>query len=481
MIRQLNSPLAAAIVFVAGCVFANHVFADEAGRIRPYEKNPRYWQYHGAPLLLLGGTKDDSLFQIPDLKQHLDELVGVGGNYIRNTMSDRKDHGFEVYAFRQLKNGKYDLEQWNDEYWRRFSNLLDWTQQRGVIVQIEVWDRFDYTDFRGAGHWRKHPYNPANNVNYTSEQSGLATQYSKQHPSRDRQPFFHSVAGSPHYQKKYDVIRKYQERFVAKLLSYSLAHDNVLYCMNNETSSSPLWGKYWIDFIRRRAREKNVSVYLTDMFDNGYKPEQSAKIRQALDDPQTYSFIDISQVNSRNFDQTHWEKLQWYRREIRKHPRPLNNTKIYGSGETSWGSGTPADGVERFWRNILAGCASARFHRDGAGNGLQPIAQASLQAARKVGSLVNWWDIQPRQDLLHDRAPDEAYLACRPGDAYVLYFTSGGSVGLDLTAHRQEFALRWINIGNGQWGPKRKASGGRVLRLAAPSKSPWAAVLVAEK
>lgn len=26
-------------------------------RIRPYEKNPRYWQYRGEPVLLLGGSK----------------------------------------------------------------------------------------------------------------------------------------------------------------------------------------------------------------------------------------------------------------------------------------------------------------------------------------------------------------------------------------------------------------------------------------
>jgi len=51
--------------------------------------NPAYWQYGGRPVLLIGGSKDDSLFQIPDLKEQLDLLKGVGGNYIRNTMSSR--------------------------------------------------------------------------------------------------------------------------------------------------------------------------------------------------------------------------------------------------------------------------------------------------------------------------------------------------------------------------------------------------------
>jgi hypothetical protein len=71
--------------------------AEDANRIQPRSQNQRYWQYKGQPLLLLGGSKDDNLFQIPDLKEHLDEIQKAGGNYIRNTMSDRKDKGFKVY------------------------------------------------------------------------------------------------------------------------------------------------------------------------------------------------------------------------------------------------------------------------------------------------------------------------------------------------------------------------------------------------
>ncbi|MGD8240517.1 MAG: hypothetical protein PVH68_18320, partial [Armatimonadota bacterium] len=142
-------------------------------RIQVYPDNPRYWQYKGEPVLLIGGSKDDSLFQIPDLEEHLDLLASVGGNVIRNTMSDRPDHDFEVYPYRQLENGKYTLDEWNDEYWRRFETMLRLTHERDVIVQIEVWDRFDYS----RDNWTVHPYNPRNNVNYTGEESGLDEEY----------------------------------------------------------------------------------------------------------------------------------------------------------------------------------------------------------------------------------------------------------------------------------------------------------------
>ncbi len=38
----------------------------DAQRIQPWAENPRYWQYRGQPVLLVGGSKDDHLFQIPE-------------------------------------------------------------------------------------------------------------------------------------------------------------------------------------------------------------------------------------------------------------------------------------------------------------------------------------------------------------------------------------------------------------------------------
>ncbi|MGI9456720.1 MAG: hypothetical protein ACR2NU_09170, partial [Aeoliella sp.] len=126
------------------------VLADEtsAERIQLYKKNPRYWQYQSEPVLLLGGTKDDNLFQISDVEQHLDLLSGVGGNYIRCVMSGR-DQG-NAWPFAQNDDGKYDLTRFNEEYWKRFDRLLESTHQRNIIVQIEVWAFHDFFDRYGT-------------------------------------------------------------------------------------------------------------------------------------------------------------------------------------------------------------------------------------------------------------------------------------------------------------------------------------------
>lgn len=444
---------------------------NSADRIQPYPENPKYWQYKGEPVLLLGGSKDDNLFQLPDLKTHLDSMAQVGGNYIRNTMSSRKNKGFEIYRFKQLENGTYDLNQWNDDYWQRFENLLKWTHERDIIVQIEVWDRFDYS----RDEWLPCPWNPVNNVNYTYEETGFEPEYPR-HPSSDVQPFFHSIPGMQEYQPKYDTFRRYQERYVDKMLSYSLDYPNVLYCMNNETSTSPKWGQYWMQRIRDKAAEKGVEVYVTDMFDDFWKGEMSEKVELVFSNPDVYDFVDISQVNSRNFDQDHWDRLRWLHQQVGDIPRPLNNTKIYGGGESSWGSGTNQDGVERFWRHIIGGSASARHHRPNAGCGLNAKAQASIKAARKMETLVKAWDIKPHQELLNNRDADEAYLAASPGTAYVLYFTDGGSVTVDLSDASGDLNVKWISVSSGEWGESSVVSPGQV-EISAPADGGWVAVL----
>jgi len=439
---------------------------NNSDRIQPYQVNPRYWQYKRQPLLLIGGSKDDSLFQIPDLQEHLNLLASVGGNVIRNTMSDRRDHGFEV------ENGKYDLNQWNDEYWRRFETMLKLTAERDIIVQIEVWDRFDYSQ----GNWKSHPYNPDNNINYTSEESGLAADY-PEHPWRDKQPFFHSIPSMPRYEPRLDIVRDYQKRFVHKMLSHSLPYGHVLYCMDNETSTPELWGQFWMSFICEQADEAGVQVYTTDMFDDVWEPERSAKLRQAIDRPDLYPFLDISQINSRSFGQAHWDRLMWIVSQLKDAPRPLNNTKIYSAGETSWGSGTPKEGVERFWRDLLAGVASARFHRDGAGIGLNEVAQACIRSARKAETLVEFWDLEPHMELLADRDANEAYLAAKPGEQYLLFFTDGGSVSIDFGDAERHLKGRWINVSTGEWGGGLECTGRGLVAVSAPSAGPWVAAL----
>ncbi|MBN2505486.1 MAG: hypothetical protein JXQ71_02205 [Verrucomicrobia bacterium] len=437
-----------------------------SSRIQPWAANPRYWQYKGQPVLLLGGSKDDNLFQIPDLKEHLEAMRAAGGNYIRNTMSDRNDKGFEVYPFKRLANGKYDLNQWNDEYWKRFAAMLGWTAERGIVVQIEVWDRFDYS----TKHWEPHPYNPKNNINYSYAQSGFQEHY-PDHPGRNKQPFFFTTPRQRHN----TVVLHYQQRFVEKMLSYSLRHDHVLYCMDNETSAEEAWGAFWAGFIRERARQAGCAVCVTEMWDAWDLKADEHK--RTFDHPERYDFCDVSQNNQKK-GQEHWDNFQWVRQRVASRPRPLNTTKTYGADGGRFGN--HRDGLERFWRHVIGGAASARFHRPDSGLGLSAPAVAAIRAARKLETLVKLWDVEPANRLLSDRADNEAHLAAKPGRAYALYFTDGGSVGLDLRNAPGRFEARWIDIATGASGSRAQLQGGRIVRIDAPARGHWVAAIVPE-
>jgi len=459
--------LGVGVVLIAGGICFGNERNDD--RIRPCRDNPRYWQYKGQPVLLLGGTKDDNLFQLPDLREHLDELKTVGGNYIRNTMSDRHDKGFEVYAFKQLADGKYDLGQWNTEYWKRFENMLRWTAERDIIVQIEVWDRFDYSDHRDSGRWKRHPYNPQNNVNYTAELSGLQTTYTK-HPGSNEQPFFFTVPDL----KNNKTLLQYQVAQVDKMLSYTLQYGNVLYCMDNETSGSPEWGKFWAQHIRKRAAEAGVEVHVTEMWDQW--DVKGGHHKETFDHPELYSFVDVSQ-NNHNKGQQHWDNFQWVRRYIAGKLRPINTVKIYGADTGRFGNSR--DGEERFWRNILGGAASTRFHRPDSGLGLSDRAKPHIRSMRLLTSELDIFNCTPdaQSKLLSDRSDNEAFLTCIADKQYALYFPDGGQVTLDLSNAQGSFAVKWLDILNSRWTDQRSAPGGRPTSFACPGKSHWACLL----
>lgn len=443
----------------------------EPGPIAPWEENPWYWSAGGKPVLLLGGSDDDNLFQWLEgpLIEQLDRLAAAGGNVIRNTMSDRKDKGFEVYPFKEVEPGKYDLNAWNDEYWTRFEHMLRETARRGIFVQIEVWDRFDYTDNGGRDHWQAHPYNPRNNVNYTYEESGFARRY-PDHPGRNKQPFFYTTPA----QRDNKVVLPFQQRFVNKMLDHALRCDHILYCMDNETSGDPKWSRYWAEFVKERAAKKDKRVYVTEMWDDWNLAADRHK--QTFDHPELYDFVDVSQ-NNHNKGQAHWDNFLSVRRYLAKQPRPMNTTKTYGASGNKFGH-SDQDGIERFWRHLLAGAASARFHRPTAGLGLNDKAVACLRAARKLESHIRLWTVRPANELLADRADNEAYAAADPPRAYAVYFPAGGHVVIDLSKAGGTLTAHWIDIDTGKDGPTRQLTAGDAVPLEPPGKGNWAVAIV---
>lgn len=425
-----------------------------------YAENPHYWACDGRPVLLLGGSVEDNLFQIRDLERELDTLTAAGGNYLRCTMSSRDEGNVRPFA---RKGDKYDLDAWNPEYWRRFEVFLQETAKRGIVIQIEVWATFDYY----REEWDENPFNPKNNVNYTAEESGLPTEVPT-HPVETGNNFFWTVPA----ENDREVVLKYQRRFVDQILAHTLRCDHVLYCMDNETSVTPAWGEYWARYVRQAAEKAGKRVHTTEMWDpwDLTHPMHAATIEH----PEVYTFVEVSQNNHQK-GQAHYDHLVAARRRLADSPRPMTSVKVYGADSGRFG--TSKDGVERFWRNIFAGLSAVRFHRPDAGLGLTARAQRMIASAREVTGAFDIFSCEPRPDLLSDRAENEAYCLARPPDEYALYFPDGGKVALKTGG--KPLTLRWYDIENGKWTQSASVSGEEV-RLTAPGQGQWAAVLRAK-
>ena len=443
----------------------------QSQEIQPWQKNPSYWSYNGEPVLLVGGSDDDNLFQWPtdQLISQLNQLAKAGGNVIRNTMSDRQDRGFELYPFLRLPDGRYDLNQWNPAYWERFEQMLKETAKRKIVVQIEIWDRFDYTDHRNRNHWQRHPYHPKNNINYTLEESGFAARY-PDHPGANKQAFFYTTPK----QRNNQVVLSYQEAFVDRLLDHSLNYDHVLYCIDNETKAEPAWGEHWARTIKARARTEGKRIYVTEMWDAW--DLTSKEHRQTFDRPELYDFVDVSQ-NNHNSGQKHWDNFLHVKNYLSSKPRPMNTTKTYGATGNKFGH-TDQDAVERFWRHLIAGAASARFHRPDSGLGLSKKAKECLAAVRTIERSLRFWDLKPVMNRIEAIQGSQAYLAESSEQALLCFLPLGTeSVTINATGYEGSVGITWIRLEDGPIRMKMQIQASKSLSFKAPHTANWLAIV----
>jgi len=405
----------------------------DKNRVKPILENPRYWQYKAEPTLLIGGSSNDNIFQNVDFESELKLISSFGGNYIRNTMSER-DSG-NVSCFLKI-NDKYDLNSFNPEYWEKFEKLLKLAYELDIIVQIEVWEFHDYN----LGYWSKSPWNPKNNINYTTENCKLNVEGVRLQESKH--PFFFSL---PKLNND-ELLLSYQEKFVDQLLSKTLLYPNILYCITNEIHPqySPEWGWYWSDFIRNKAKQLGKEVEITEMFwEPDFKSEQQ---KDSFNRNDKYSYFEASQ-NSARSSVINWLNSQYINKQINLKPRPVNAVKIYGSDEGPNWAGSSYEGKMRFWRNIFAGFASSRFHRPPFGIGSSQVALNNIKAVRLLQENFNIFI--SKTDFNYENVLDmdnsEIFVLKNSSNNFALFFGKGGKVKL-ISPYKQLTSCRITSI-----------------------------------
>lgn len=445
---------------------------DTPAEIRSYSGNPRYWEYGGEPTILYGGSDEDNPFQWGDplWTDQLDLLTSLGGNYIRNVMSDREQYGSSLHpdrnddarAFVDTGTDEYDLDQKNQTYFDRLDTFLQLCLDRDIIVQVELWDPWDMD----AEAWDTVPWNPANNINYTAAETILQTSESDD-PLTDENGFFDTVPD----EQNDTIVLPYQEQFLEWVLDVTLQYPNILYTPTNEGREEDAWDIYWTGFVRDYA---DKDVFVGPMHD----PPESTVVNN-----EDFDFLDTSQ-HSESTTEQHGNALDGDLDDTSANPIPINNTKLYDQND---------EGAAKLWRSIFCGSASARYHRGDFGNanyglGLNDQAQAHIESMTNVLEKVDVFglDLQRHHEvdhLLAHRDSDEAWLMANPGSVYLVFFPKKGSrtgnVELDVSDVSGDVQVEWRDIEGEIWHSTETLAGDTVLLTTPTDGEHWAAVVTA--
>jgi hypothetical protein len=200
------------------------VVAPAAEPLRLHPDNPHYFLFRGKPTVLItsGEHYGAILNRAFDYRKYLDTLAANNLNLTRvftglyrevpgesfgitgNTLAP--EEGDFVQPFRRTGPQKYDLSQWNEEYFRRWRDFVSYAGHRDVIVEVNL-----FTTYYNDKHWSMSPLNAANNL------QGIGR-----------------VKSDEVLTLKEPELVDTEERFVRKLVTELRDFDNVYYEVCNE-------------------------------------------------------------------------------------------------------------------------------------------------------------------------------------------------------------------------------------------------------
>ena len=220
------------LVFLASCGAATEtevaVPVPAAGPIQLHPDNPHYFLYKGKALALITSAEHyGALLNLDfDYKTYLKTLADEGMNYTRiftgsyfeipgesfgiqnNTLAPLS--GRVITPWQQTVNQsgetKYDLTQWNQDYFNRLVGFMQLAESLDIIVEVTFFSSI-YRD----EHWDISPQNPENNVNID-----------------------HTIDRKQAQTPNNGELLEYQEAMVRKLVHELNGFDNFFFEIQNE-------------------------------------------------------------------------------------------------------------------------------------------------------------------------------------------------------------------------------------------------------
>jgi hypothetical protein len=196
--------------------------------IRLHPENPHYFLFKGKPTVIISSSEHYGAVLNPafDYLHYLNTMQNEGMNYTRlfagsyfekegsfgielNTLSPAPGKALLPWK-RSIEPGakcggnKFDLNQWDDNYFTRLKSFVSEASKRNIIVEVTLFSSI-------YGYWDIQVWNPANNINIEGNLLKEDVQI-----------------------LKYGKILKYQEAIVRKIVNDLNEFDNITFEIQNE-------------------------------------------------------------------------------------------------------------------------------------------------------------------------------------------------------------------------------------------------------
>ena len=97
---------------------------------------------------------------------------------------------------------------------------------------------------------------------------------------------------------------------------------------------------------------------------------------------------------------------------------------------------------------------------------------------RTITDEMDIFTCEPHNALLSNRVDNGAYTIANPGREYAVYFPSGGSVDINLSAMKdaEMLTVRWLHIAKSEW-TQEEIPFSDSITLSTPTKDHWAVLI----
>jgi hypothetical protein len=424
------------------------------GPLRVHPDNPRYFtDDSGRAILLTGSHTWNNLVDMSpadrpatfDYEAYLDWLLKHHHNFFRlwtwepltwdtRGVRDREGqvHRVGPLPFKRTGPGKaidgkpkFDLRQFDDEYFRRLRDRVKAAQAQGLYPAVMLFEGWGI-QFSPNG-WQHHPFHPRNNVNgidgdLDGDGKGLEV-----HSDRSKE------------------ITELQQAYVRKVVDTVNEFDNVLYEISNENHpESTQWQYAMIRIIKKyeRTKPKQHPVGMTFQYKGGSNKTLFASPADWISPNREGGYRD--------------------------NPPPADGSKVIVTDtDHLWGIG---GNVPWVWNSFLRGLNpifmdpyDGKVLRLGDDSKLVGPMRENLGYVQLWSQRVDLAAMTPQGDLASSR-----YCLANRGEEYLAYVPKSDKP-LTLQLPAGQFKIVWFNTSNGdETKPQRWTSSGGKQRFTAP-------------